>query len=104
MNTYTAHIIYRIVCEGVSSEQYEEQWRIVLAHDDRDALERCRELAKEDEAVFIDRHGRAITWQLVGIKDISPTPIEHGSLLFSSVKEIDPLTEPVWISEADVNA
>ena len=96
MKAYTAQIIYRILCEGVSTEQYEEQWRLVMAASDEDALAAAREVAKEEESLFVDRHGRTINWKLVAVKDIQPISLEHGTLLFSTVKEAAVVADPLW--------
>jgi len=96
MNAYTAQIIYRIKCEGVATEQYEEQWRLIMADDERNALDNARNAGSEEEMTFIDRHGRAIQWQMVAVKDIQPVEIKHGALLFSTIKEVEPVAAPLW--------
>lgn len=96
MNPYTAQIIYRIKCESIGTEQYDEQWRLVFATDDRDALYKARVLAKKEEVTFIDRHGRTVRWELVAVKDLQAINLEHGAMLFSSVKEVEPITAPLW--------
>ncbi len=96
MNTYTAQIIYRINCSGACTEQYEEQWRLIFAEDSREALTQARKVAKEEECTFIDRHGRTIAWQMVAIKDIQEISLKQGALLFSAVKEVEPIAAPVW--------
>lgn len=96
MNTYTAQIIYRINCSEACTEQYEEQWRLIFAEDSREALAQARKVAKEEECTFIDRHGRTIGWQMVAIKDIQEISLKQGALLFSAVKEVEPIAAPVW--------
>lgn len=96
MQAYTAQAIYRIKCEGVKSEQYEEQWRIVYADNELEALSKARNIAAEEEATFADRHGRIINWELVAIKDLKPIELKQGGLLFSVLREIEPIAAPVW--------
>jgi hypothetical protein len=96
MNPYTEQIIYRIKCESIETEQYDEQWRLVFAENDRDALYKARVIAKKEEATFVDRHGRTITWELVAVKDLQEVDLEHGTLLFSYVKEVEPIAAPLW--------
>ncbi len=96
MQAYTSQIIYRIRCEGVISEQYEEQWRIIFADNEREALDKAKEVAREEEATFVDRHGRTVSWQLVAVKSLQPIELKHGTLLFSSVKEVEPIADPIW--------
>ncbi|RYZ50736.1 MAG: DUF4288 domain-containing protein [Sphingobacteriales bacterium] len=96
MKHFTAQIIYRIICEGVLTEQYEEQWRLVVAEDERRALEMAKAIGSEEASIFVDRHGRRIEWQLIAVKDLSEVVVENGALLFSSVKEIQPIASPLW--------
>lgn len=102
MKAYTAQIIFRIKCGGVASEQYEEQWRLLYAADDRSALQEARRIGAADATTFVDRHGRTIKWELVAIKDLQPVSLENGSLLISTVKEVEPVAAPVW-AEANSN-
>jgi hypothetical protein len=99
MKTYTAQIIYRIKTGDASIEQYDEQWRLVYAADERDALDKAREIGKEEEAMFVDRHGRTVQWSMVAIKDMQEVEVKHGALLHSNVREVEPITAPVWEEE-----
>jgi Domain of unknown function (DUF4288) len=97
MNTYVAQIIYRIDCEGVIAEQYEEQWRLVFADNEDEAVEQAKKIAATEATTFIDRHGRAICWNLIAVKDLQPVVLENGVMLFSVLKEVEPVAEPVWM-------
>lgn len=99
MKTFLAHTIYSIVCEGTESGQYEEQWRLVFAGCEAEALEEARRMANDEACTFVDRHGRRIEWRLVAVKDIQAVSLEHGSLLYSSVKEAQPVVAPMWAEE-----
>ncbi|MBS1771842.1 MAG: DUF4288 domain-containing protein [Bacteroidetes bacterium] len=103
MKTYTAQIIYRIKCDGISTEQYEEQWRLVYGTDTHDALFQARVVAKEEEATFVDRHGRTIAWELVAVKDLQEINVMHGTLLFSEVREVTPIASPLWAEPSSIN-
>ncbi len=96
MNTYTAQIIYRIKCDSIGSEQYEEQWRIVFADDEREALNKAREIGQNEESVFVDRHGRTVYWQLVAVKDLQLVDLKQGAVLFSTIREVAPVAAPLW--------
>lgn len=96
MKTFTAQIIYKIVCDGIKSEQYEEQWRLVFAEDDRTALTEARRIGTAEEATFVDRHGRTVQWKLVAVKDLKELSVEQGALLFSMIREVEPIAAPLW--------
>ncbi|RYD57155.1 MAG: DUF4288 domain-containing protein [Sphingobacteriales bacterium] len=91
MNAYTTQIIYRIKCSGTQTEQYEEQLRLVFGTDERHALEQARTIALDEESTFVDRHGRTVTWEMVAIKDLQPVDLQNGTLLMSTVKEVEPV-------------
>jgi hypothetical protein len=96
MKSYTAQIIYRIKCNGTTTEQYDEQWRLIYAADEREALFQAKTIATQEEMAFVDRHGRAIAWELVAVKDIQEVALGNGVLLFSELKEAHPVASPVW--------
>jgi len=96
MKPFTAQIIYQIECEGLPTDQYDEQWRLVYADDERNALENARKMAKDEECTIIDRHGRTVCWKLLAVKDLQPVDLTNGALLFSMVKEVEPIATPLW--------
>src|SRR5580704_3290474 len=96
MNSFTAQIIYRIECEGLPTDQYEEQWRLVYADSEEHALSEAREAGKNEESTFIDRHGRTICWRMLAVKDLQPVELVNGGLLFSMVREAELVPAPLW--------
>lgn len=93
---YVACLIYRISCAGIFEEQYEEQWRLVFAVDERAAISAARSLGAAEEDSFTDRRGRTIQWQLVAVKDLQPVTLEHGAVLASLIREVAPVAAPPW--------
>jgi len=96
MKTFAAQIIYKIECQGIVTEQYEQQWRLIFSQTENEALQEARRIAQEEETTFVDRHGRTIFWKLIAVKDLREIDLDNGSLLFSEVKEVEPLAAPVW--------
>jgi len=96
MQSFTAQIIYRIECEGLPTDQYEEQWRLVYADTEELALSEAREAGKNEEATFIDRHGRTMCWRMLAIKDLQRVDLINGGLLFSMVREAELVPAPLW--------
>lgn len=97
MKSFIAQVIYRIECEGLPTDQYEEQWRLVFATDVHEALTEARTLSKDEEATIIDRHGRTVCWRLLAVKDIQPVDLNNGSVLFSMVREAELVAAPIWV-------
>lgn len=98
---YVAHLIYRILCDGISTEQYEEQWRLIFAENDLEALELARETGQEEASEFADRWGRRISWQMIAVKDLQRTDLSHGTLVHSQIREVPLITAPVWVCEPE---
>ncbi len=96
MQSFTAQIIYRIECEGQPTDQYEEQWRLIYADNHESALMEARSTGKNEEATFIDRHGRTICWRMLAVKDLQPVSLTNGGLLFSMVREAELVPAPLW--------
>ncbi len=96
MNSFTAQIIYRIECEGMPTDQYEEQWRLVYGSNEEEALQEAREAGRKEEATFIDRHGRTMCWRMLAVKDLQPVELTNGGLLFSMVREAEMVAAPLW--------
>jgi len=94
---FTAQIVYRIECEGMPTDQYEEQWRLIYADTQDKALDEARKAGKKEEAAFTDRHGRTISLCMLAVKDIQPVDLDNGSLLFSMVKEVEAIAAPLWM-------
>ena len=97
MRSFTAQIIYRIECEGLPTDQYEEQWRLIYADDEQIALTKARQAGKDEESTFIDRHGRTMCWRLLAVKDLQPIELTNGGLLFSMVREAEMVAAPLWM-------
>ncbi len=96
MKSFTAQIVYRIECDGQHTDQYEEQWRLVFAENEEEAVIQARNSGLGEEATFIDRHGRTIYWRMLAVKDLQPVELVNGGLLFSMVREVQPVPAPIW--------
>ncbi|MCF8449498.1 MAG: DUF4288 domain-containing protein [Taibaiella sp.] len=96
MKSFTAQIVYRIECNGLHTDQYEEQWRLVFAEDEQNALAEARVAGLGEETTFIDRHGRTICWRMLAVKDLQPVELVNGGLLFSKVHEPELVAAPIW--------
>ncbi len=96
MQSFTAQIIYRIECEGLPTDQYEEQWRLVYADSMEHALTEAKAAGSREETTFIDRHGRTMCWRMLAVKDLQPIELKNGGLLFSMVREAEMVAAPLW--------
>jgi hypothetical protein len=96
MKSFAVCMLFKIECEGLRSDQYEEQWRLILATDEEECLKRARETATNEEDQFADRHGRIVSWRFISIKELREIEWENGALLLSTVRETEPIATPSW--------
>lgn len=88
---YIANLIFSISCDGIFTEQYEEQLRLVFASNTDDAIRQATEIGSNHAEQFVDRNGRMITWNFIAVKEINQTELEAGALIYSSIKEVEPI-------------
>lgn len=100
MRTYASQIIYSIKCDGEFTGQYDEQWRLLYANDEVAAIEQAKTIGMQEAAIFVDRHGRTICWEMIAIKDVREVQLGHGALLTSNVIDVTTIAAPLWKQEA----
>ena len=88
---FIANILFSISCEGIFTEQYEEQLRLLFASDFDEAVNAAKLIAAGEECDFKDRHERTITWKYIAVKDVVKVNLDQGALLHSSIKETEPV-------------
>ncbi|MBW7912663.1 MAG: DUF4288 domain-containing protein, partial [Taibaiella sp.] len=54
MRPYAAQIIYSIKCAGEFTGQYEEQWRLVFAENEPNAVAQAKEIGGQEASIFVD--------------------------------------------------
>lgn len=99
MKPFASQIIFSIKCDGRFTGQYDEQWRLVYADDETSAVEQAKSIGSEHNHTLVDRHGRAISWEMIAIKQVHEIGLDEGSLLLSRVIDVTPVTSPVWQKE-----
>lgn len=99
MRTYISHIIFSITCNFSFTGQYDEQWRMVYAHDEEEAIQEAKNIGKHESGLFVDRHGRTIGWELVAIKEVKELEIGHGKLMTSKITDTSEIAAPLWQME-----
>ncbi len=91
LQPFIVNLVFGISCEGVFTDQYEEQLRLVFSENEDGGIHKGRIIAKEIAGHFTDRLGRIMEWKFIAVKDISRVKLDNGSLLYSSIKETEPI-------------
>jgi hypothetical protein len=71
MNWYLGKIIFRIIYERSGKNLFDEQFRLILAENERDAFARAQRIGLAEEESFKDGRQRSVQWQFLGVAELS---------------------------------
>lgn len=91
LQPFIVNLVFGISCEGIFTDQYEEQLRLVFSGNEDEAIEKGKTIAAEIAGHFTDRLGRIMEWKFIAVKDISRVELDNGSLIHSTIKETEPI-------------
>ena len=89
MKWYLARLVFRIVCgEGDHTAQFDEQFRLILAIDEYQAMEKAMAIGKKEEAPFMNTARQTVRWKFEGVMEITlMNELRDGMELFSRITE-----------------
>lgn len=91
LQPFIVNLVFGISCDGIFTDQYEEQLRLVFSENEEAAIRKGKTIAVEIAGHFTDRLGRIMEWKFIAVKDIARVQLDNGSLLYSSIKETEPI-------------
>ena len=88
-NWYVAKIIYRIlISTDKQIPQFDEQLRLILAMDEKEAFAKARRLGNKEEDTFFNEKNEVVYWQFIAVSDlVALKNIEDGIELYSKIEE-----------------
>jgi hypothetical protein len=91
MNWYLAKIVFRIICgEGHHSPQFDEQLRLINAHDEDEAFFKAQSLGVQEEDTFQNIQKQQVQWQFINVSELYRlSALIDGAELYSSIRETD---------------
>lgn len=91
MNSYLAKLVYRIVCgNGQHTAQFDEQVRIIVAHNEQEALQKGRNIGRQEEESFFNQKQQVVKWIFIDVAELhSLESLGDGAEVYSQIKEID---------------
>jgi hypothetical protein len=90
MNSYLAKLVYRIVCGGQHTAQFDEQVRMIVAENEQEALEKGRHIGKQEEEAFVNQKQQLVKWVFIDVAELhSLHSLDDGAEVYSQIKEID---------------
>lgn len=91
MNWFLAKIVYRIICgDGEHTPQFDEQLRLILAADEMEALQKAREVGKQEEDSFYNKAEKLVLWKFINVSELQRiAQLTDGAELYSCIEEIE---------------
>ncbi len=89
MNWYIAKIVYQIICgDGKHTPQFDEQLRLIHAHNQLHAFRKAREMGKHEEDCFLNNVNKPVHWQFIDVAEIVPVDVvADGAEVYSKIGE-----------------
>jgi len=89
MNWYITKIVFNITAEQ-SSNQFDEQLRLVNAASKEEAFLKARTIGLREEDTFYNDKMREVKWEFVNVAEIIPiNKLEDGTELYSRIHETE---------------
>ena len=91
MTWYLSKLVFRILCgDGRHTPQFDEQLRLVLAKDEKEAFEKSVQLGTREEDRFFNQKQQLVEWQFVNVAELYPLQeLADGVELYSRIREVD---------------
>jgi len=91
MNWYLAKIIFRIICgDGNHTPQFDEQLRLISAHDEEEAFEKAMSIGKREQDRFFNHENRLVQWKFVNVAELYRlSGLLDGAEMYSRIQETD---------------
>jgi hypothetical protein len=91
MYWYLAKIVYRIVCgDGNHTAQFDEQLRLIKAHDELHAFQKARLLGEREEDNFLNAADKPVHWKFIDVCEINKLDdLIDGAEMYSRIHEED---------------
>jgi hypothetical protein len=89
MNWYITKIVFNITAEN-STNQFDEQLRLVNAASKEEAFLKARSIGLREEDVFYNDKMKEVKWEFVNVSEIIPMgKLEDGTEVYSRIHEAE---------------
>src|SRR5688500_5324225 len=89
MNWYITKIVFNITAEQ-STNQFDEQLRLVNATSKEEAFLKARSIGLREEDIFYNDKMKEVKWEFVNVSEIIPVgKLEDGTELYSRIHEAE---------------
>ena len=91
MHWYLSKIIFRIICgEGNHTPQFDEQLRLIAAHDEEEAFQKAQALGEKEQDRFYNQEQRLVQWKFINVAELYRfSGLLDGAEMYSRIQETD---------------
>lgn len=91
MNWYLGKIIYRIICgDGNHTPQFDEQLRLIAAHDEEEAFEKAIAIGRREQDGFFNHEQQLVQWKFINVAELYRlSGLLDGAEMYSRIQETD---------------
>lgn len=87
-NWYISKLIFRIDETSAGEVQYDEQWRLIQADNEAEALRKSNSLGQSENEILVKPNGKALCWEFVCVTDVFPFSSKlDGAEIFSRIEQ-----------------
>lgn len=89
MKWYLAKIVFRIICaDGNHTAQFDEQLRLVFAHNAAEAFGKAQQMGNAGEECFYNVDEQMVQWKFINVSELYPLKeMTDGAELYSQISE-----------------
>jgi hypothetical protein len=91
MNWYLAKMVYRIICgDGEHTPQFDEQLRLIKAHDEFHAFQKAQLLGEREQDNFLNAAQKPVHWKFIDVSELHKLDdLIDGAEMYSKICEED---------------
>lgn len=91
MNWYLSKIIFRIICgEGNHTPQFDEQLRLIFAHNEEEAFDKAMSIGRREQDGFYNHDQQLVQWKFINVAELYRiSGLLDGAEMYSRIQETD---------------
>jgi hypothetical protein len=89
MNWFLAKMVYRIICgDGDHKPQFDEQLRLIKAHDEFHAFQKAQLIGEREQDDFLNAAQKPVLWKFINVSELQKLEdLIDGAEMYSKICE-----------------
>ncbi|MBS1667950.1 MAG: DUF4288 domain-containing protein [Bacteroidetes bacterium] len=89
MNWYLAKMVYQIICgDGSHTPQFDEQLRLIFAHDEFHAFQKAQLIGEREQDLFLNAVQKPVKWKFIDVSELHKLDdLIDGAEMYSKICE-----------------